>query len=229
MERYPALGSNECHLLHRNRTSDEWENILSLLRFRWSVFDRFNIENYRFFIPQEHSRKHPLATGCETNLCTLFQLHDRLFNISQCINDFYSSIIVVYVTVSFITAMFSIVFQITELFHYFKGETNGMSIMAASYVVWSIPNISLILLLLHTCENTRNMAYDTSSYVHKIIEKQANFMLRSDIFYCKLKAFSFQMLHCKRTFRFSGHGLFNFDYTFIFSVSFWGDSITLYQ
>lgn len=114
--------------------------------------------------------------------------------------------------------MFGIVFVTKEIFYHFKGE-NNMSIMAASYIVWSIPSVALIFLLLHACEYTRNMAYDTSLCVHKIIQKRPIFMLESDIFYSKMKAFSLQMLHRKRTFNFSGQGLFNFDYTFIFSVS----------
>lgn len=154
----------------------------------------------------------------EKNLCTIFELHDRLLDISERINDFYSTNAVIFVTVSFIALMFGIVFVTKEIFYHFKGE-NNMSIMAASYIVWSIPNISLIFLLLHTCETTRNMAYDTSLCVHKIIQKRPIFMVESDIFYSKMKAFSLQLLHRKRTFNFNGQGLFNFDYTFIFSVS----------
>lgn len=112
--------------------------------------------------------------------------------------------------------MFGTVLEIKELFHRFNGD-DELTIMAASYVLWAIPNLSIVLLLLYTCEKTRDMAYDTSSWVHKIIQQQSNFM--SDTFYCKMKAFSLKVLHRKRTFNFTGQGLFNLDYTFIFSVS----------
>lgn len=161
--------------------------------------------------------EHPLENVSEKNLSTLFELHDRLMDVSERINDIYSANMVVFVTVSFISTMFGIVFESKELFYQFEGD-DDMSYSAASYVVWAIPSITLIFLLLHACENTRQVAYDASLCVHKIIQKRPIFMLDSEFFYSKMKAFSLQMLHRKKTFNFNGQGLFNFDYTFIFSV-----------
>lgn len=151
-------------------------------------------------------------------MCTFFEMHDQLMDISERINDFYSANVVVFITVSFIAAMFGIVFVTKEIFYHFKGE-NNMSLMAVSYIVWAIPSLTLIILLLHACENTRNVAYNASLCVHRLMQKRPIFLLESDIFYNKMKAFSLQMLHRKKTFNFNGQGLFNFDYTFIFSVS----------
>lgn len=137
---------------------------------------------------------------------------------SETTNQCYSTITIVYVTISFIYAMFGIFFETKELFYNFKNEEN-LSHMAISYILWAIHYNGIIFVLLHVCEVTRESAYDTSMIVHKIIQKKPSFMLHSDIYYNKMKSFSLHVLHRKKTFNFSGQGLFNFDYTFIFSVS----------
>lgn len=43
-------------------------------------------------------------------------------------------------------------------------------------------------------------------------------MLNDEIYYNKMKSFTLQILHRKNTFNFNGLGLFQLDYTFIFSV-----------
>lgn len=147
----------------------------------------------------------------------LFELHDRMMNVSESINQCYSTNTVVYVTVSFILAMFGIFFETKEIFYNFKNEFN-LAMMATSYILWAIQNNSIIIVLLHLCEGTRENAYDSSMIVHKIVQKKPLFLLQSNIFYNKMKSFSLQTLHRKKTFSFSGQGLFIFDYTFLFSV-----------
>lgn len=147
----------------------------------------------------------------------LFELHDRLMNVSESINQCYSTNTVVYVTVSFILAMFGIFFETKEIFYNFKNELN-LAMMATSYILWGIQNNSIIIVLLHLCEGTREHAYDSSMIVHKIVQKKPLFLLQSNIFYNKMKSFSLQTLHRKKTFSFSGQGLFIFDHTFLFSV-----------
>lgn len=153
----------------------------------------------------------------EKNLRLLFELHDRLMDVCEGTNQCYSINTVVYVTISFIYAMFGIFFETKELFYNFKDAEN-LSMMATSYILWAIQYNVIIFVLLHVCEGTREAAYDSSMIVHKILQKKPSFLLHSDIYYNKMKSFSLHVLHRKKTFNFTGQGLFNFDYTFIFSV-----------
>lgn len=154
----------------------------------------------------------------EKNFRILFELHDRMMNVSEETNECYSTNTVVYVTVSFVYAMFGIFFETKELFYNFKQDEN-LAMMATSYILWAIQYNAIIFMLLHVCEAAREAAYETPIIIHKIIQKKPLFLLHSDIYYNKMKSFTLNVLHRKNTFNFSGQGLFNFDYTFIFSVS----------
>lgn len=151
-------------------------------------------------------------------MCTLFELHDRLMDIAECVNQCYSSNAIIYVTISFVYAMFGLFFEAKELF-YDLPEGLNLSFMATSYIFWSLQFTMVIFILLRICQDTRDSAYETAIIVHKIFHKQPIFMLKCDNYYNKMKAFTINVLHRKNTFQFSGQGLFNFDYTFIFSVS----------
>lgn len=165
--------------------------------------------NYR----QQSSR--PIT---ELSLRKLFQLHDRLTEVSENVNKCFCKHIVVYVTISFILGMFGIFFVIKEIFYDFSNEAN-LTHMACSYVLWSAQYGGVILILLRVCERARRSAFETPLIVHKIVQRKPEFMQRHDIYYNKMKSFTLHALHRKKTFRFSGQGLFLFDYTFIFSVS----------
>lgn len=154
----------------------------------------------------------------EKSLRILFELHDRLMDMSEATNQCYSTNAIVFVTISFIYAMFGIFFETKELFYNFKKEEN-LWMMATSYILWAAQYNAIIFILLHLCEVTRDAAYDSSMIVHKILQKKPSFLLQSNIYYNKMKSFSLHVLHRKKTFNFSGQGLFVFDYTFIFSVS----------
>lgn len=43
-------------------------------------------------------------------------------------------------------------------------------------------------------------------------------MVTDEIYYTKMKSFTLEILHRKKNFHFNGLGMFNLDYTFIFSV-----------
>lgn len=139
-------------------------------------------------------------------------------DMSEATNQCYSTNAIVFVTISFIYAMFGIFFETKELFYNFKKEEN-LWMMATSYILWAAQYNAIIFMLLHLCEVTRDAAYDSSMIVHKILQKKPSFLLQSNIYYNKMKSFSLHVLHRKKTFNFSGQGLFVFDYTFIFSVS----------
>lgn len=153
----------------------------------------------------------------EQSIRILFEMHEVLMNVSEEANQFYSTNTIPYVTVSFCYALFGIVFETKALSH--SPNNTTIIVMATSYILWAIQYIAIIIILLHTCELTRESAFDTSTIVHKILQKKPTFLLHSDIYFNRMKSFSLHLLHHKQTFNFSGQGLFVFDYTFVFSVS----------
>lgn len=167
---------------------------------------------------QFNYKQHSSQTITEHNLRKLFQLHDRLVEACEMANKCFSKQTVVYVTISFILGMFGIFFVIKEIFYDFSNESN-LTHMACSYVLWSSQYGCVIVILLRVCEEARRLASETPLIVHKIVQRKPLFMLRHDIYYNKMKAFTLHSLHRKKTFQFSGQGMFSFDYTFIFSVS----------
>lgn len=114
--------------------------------------------------------------------------------------------------------MFGVFFETKELFYNFPNDLN-LSKMATSYILWAVQYISIIFILLRVCEETRSSAYEAANIVRKIIQSKPKFMQNDDYYYNQMKSFIIQMLQRKKTFNFSGEGLFIFDYTFIFSVS----------
>lgn len=147
----------------------------------------------------------------------LFGMHDHLLDLSESVNRSFSTNTIIYVTVSFVYAMFGVFFETKELFYDFPNDLN-LSMMATSYILWALQYIAIIFILLRVCEGARGSAYEAAMIVHKIVQKKPKFM-EDDCFYNKMKSFTIHLLHRKKTFNFSGEGLFIFDYTFIFSVS----------
>lgn len=93
-------------------------------------------------------------------------------------------------------------------------------ITATSYIIWALFTGLVIYTILTICARTREEAYESALIVHKILQNKPIFMLNDEIYYNKMKSFTLQILHRKNTFNFNGLGLFNLDYTFIFSVRF---------
>lgn len=98
-----------------------------------------------------------------------------------------------------------------------------MLLYASSYLYWGVIHACLIYALLNMCTRTRNEARESAFIVHKLIQAKPIF-LRDDRdvderYYKKIKSFTLQLLHQKKQFHFHGLGLFELDYTFIFSVS----------
>lgn len=154
----------------------------------------------------------------EKNLQQLFDIHDKLLNLSEYSNGSFSINSIIYVTVTFVYVMFGVFFETKELFYNFPNDLN-LSRMALSYILWAVQYLSIIFILLRVCEETRASAYETANIVRKIIQRKPKFMQNDDYYYKQMKSFIIQMLQRKKTFNFSGEGLFIFDYTFIFSVS----------
>lgn len=153
----------------------------------------------------------------ERDLGALFVLHDRLMDVSEVINRCYAINTMAYVTVAFVYTIFGIFFGAKLLRN---NMNNGviLSMIASSYILWSIQYIVVMTVLLKQCKATREAAYDTTMAVHKILVKKPLFLLETDFYYTKMKSFSLHVLHRKKTYNFSGHGLFICDYTLIFSV-----------
>lgn len=146
-------------------------------------------------------------------------MHDHLLDISESVNNSFSTNTIIYVTVSFIYVMFGVFFETKELFYDFPSDLN-LSMMATSYILWAFQYIAIIFILLRACEAARGSAYEAAMIIHKIVQKKPKFLLENDCYYNKMKSFTIHVLHRKKTFNFSGEGLFILDYTFIFSVNF---------
>lgn len=86
-------------------------------------------------------------------------------------------------------------------------------------MIWCVLTALVIYTVLTICTKTREEAYESALIVHKILQNKPVFMLNDEIYYNKMKSFTLQILHRKNTFNFNGLGLFQLDYTFIFSVS----------
>lgn len=86
-------------------------------------------------------------------------------------------------------------------------------------MIWCVLTALVIYTILTICTKTREEAYESALIVHKILQNKPVFMLNDEIYYNKMKSFTLQILHRKNTFNFNGLGLFQLDYTFIFSVS----------
>lgn len=98
------------------------------------------------------------------------------------------------------------------------GQNTRLILVATSYLLWGILLAMVIYKILSICTRTREEAYESALIVHKILQNKPVFMLNDEIFYNKMKSFTLQILHRKKTFNFNGLGLFQLDYTFIFSV-----------
>lgn len=147
----------------------------------------------------------------------MFELHNRLMDLAQNINKCYASALLVFVTGIFVFSIFGLFFETKVLFWSWEKSTK-LILISTSPVLWVIAGLANVYVLLSVCESARSAAYETPLIVHKIMQKKPSFMQHNDTYYNKMKSFTIQVLHRKRTFNFSALGLFNFDYTFIFSV-----------
>lgn len=173
----------------------------------------------------QHNTKTPIksaATSMPTNLHLkmhlLFEQHDQLLEISEWLNCVYALQIVTFVTVAFVKVLFGFFFE-TKVIFWLWGQNTRLTLLAVSYLLWSVLMLAIIYLLLSVCTLTRNEAYRSAMIVHKILQKKPIFVSNNEIYYNKLKAFTLKILHRKTSFKFNGFGLFVLDFTFIFSVA----------
>lgn len=171
---------------------------------------------FLFFL-QTNSASNGFKKVCHNNLRMMFELHNRLMDLAQNINKCYASALLVFVTGIFVLSIFGLFFQTKVLFWSWEKSTK-LVLISTSPVLWVIAGLANVYVLLSVCESARSAAYETPLIVHKIMQKKPLFMQHNDTYYNKMKSFTIQVLHRKRTFNFSALGLFNFDYTFIFSV-----------
>lgn len=169
----------------------------------------------------DFSQTNPASNGlqkvCHNNLRMIFELHNRLMDLAQNINKCYASALLVFVTSIFVLSIFGLFFETKVLFWSWEKSTK-LVLISTSPVLWVIAGLANVYVLLNVCESARSAAYETPLIVHKIMQKKPFFMQQNDTYYNKMKSFTIQVLHRKKTFNFSALGLFNFDYTFIFSV-----------
>ncbi|XP_037038933.1 gustatory and pheromone receptor 33a-like [Bradysia coprophila] len=158
-----------------------------------------------------------LPKDMHKNMDSLFALHDSLLDISEDINDVYAIQIVTFITVSFVTILFGFFFE-TKVIFWLWGKNTQLILIASSYLIWSVMTALIIYTILTICTKAREAAYESALIVHKILQNKPVFMLNDEIYYNKMKSFTLQILHRKNTFNFNGLGLFQLDYTFIFSA-----------
>lgn len=171
--------------------------------------------------PNTKTPTKPAATSMPANLHLkmhlLFEQHDQLLEISEWLNCIYALQIVTFVSVAFVRVLFGFFFE-TKVIFWLWGQNTRLSLLAVSYLLWSVLMLAIIYLLLSVCTATRNEAYRSAMIVHKILQKKPIFVSNNEIYYNKLKAFTLKILHRKSSFKFNGMGLFVLDFTFIFSV-----------
>lgn len=172
----------------------------------------------KIFPEAPNENKSAFKSISENSFQQLFDVHDKLLDLSEYSNSSFSTNSIIYVTASFVYFMFGVFFETKELFYSFPNDLN-LAKMATSYTLWAVQYMSIIFILLRMCEKTRGSAYEAANIVHKIILSKPKFMQNDDYYYNQMKSFIIQMLQRKKTFNFSGEGLFIFDYTFICSVS----------
>ncbi|KAJ6649967.1 Gustatory and pheromone receptor 33a, partial [Pseudolycoriella hygida] len=164
-----------------------------------------------------------LPRDLHKNMDSLFGLHDSLLDISESINDVYAIQIVTFVTVSFVTILFGFFFETKvkvkhKVIFWLWGKNTQLILIGSSYLIWSVMTALIIYTILTICTKAREAAYESALIVHKILQNKPVFMLNDEIYYNKMKSFTLQILHRKNTFNFNGLGLFQLDYTFIFSA-----------
>lgn len=203
--------------MEKSDASEHIRTIFSNVEFPKSTKQRiFSI--VKIFPGGPNKKESACKSITENSLQQLFDIHDKLLDLSEYSNRSFSTNSIVYVTVAFVYVMFGVFFETKELFYNFPNDLN-LSKMASSYILWATQYMSIIFILLRMCEETRSSAYESANIVRKIIQSEPELMQNNDYFYNQMKSFTIQMLHRKKTFNFSGEGLFIFDYTFIFSVS----------
>lgn len=153
----------------------------------------------------------------ENDLPRIFGCHDRLVDLIEQINEFYSPITVIFIARYFVMAIFGLFFIAKVLF--WSWEKNlRLILMSTTYNLWSILGIIEIFIIMNACQTTQQQAFRTSFFVYELIQKQPKFFIQNEINFVRSKSFIIQVLHRKKSFSFSGIGLFNLDYSFIFSV-----------
>lgn len=207
------------HILANSDASEHIRTISSKDEIHPSKSSKQRIFSIKKILPEAPNKKESAFKSIsENSLQQLFDVHDKLLDLSEYSNRSFSTNSIIYVTVSFVYVMFGVFFETKELFYNFPNDLN-LQKMATSYLLWAAQYIFIIFILLRMCEETRGTAFETANIVRKIIQSKPKSMQNDDYYYNQMKSFIIQMLHRKKTFNFSGEGLFIFDYTFIFSVS----------
>ncbi|XP_011189177.2 gustatory and pheromone receptor 33a [Zeugodacus cucurbitae] len=153
----------------------------------------------------------------ETNLPSLFKLHDKILSLSVLVNAEFGAQCVPYMAACFVITIFGI-FLVTKVMFIVGGKNQLLDYVIYLYVIWSFTTMMVGYFVLRLCCNTNAHSKQSAMLVHEIMQKKPAFMLGNDIYYNKMKAFTLQFLHWEGYFQFNGIGLFALDYTFIFST-----------
>lgn len=151
------------------------------------------------------------------HLKVVFLLHDKLIDLTENINDFFALTVAIHITVTYVMLLFGVFFMAKVLFWNSERSVH-MILYSLNFIFWSLNGCFVLYLLLFFCETTRENIFHSSTYIYDLTQSDAEFLVDNDHYYHQLKAFTIQLLHRKKVFTFSAVGLFNLDFTFIFSV-----------
>ncbi|KAL5273580.1 Gr33a family protein [Megaselia abdita] len=152
----------------------------------------------------------------EHTMTDLFRVHEKILSLSVMTNNEFAPQIVPFMTMCFCITLYGIFIE-TKVIFVAGGINDFLDYIANTFVIWSIITIFVAYLVLRLCCNAYNDMKKTAMIIHEIMQKKPPFMLGSDLYYNKMKAFTLQYLHWEGYFQFNGCGLFSLDYTFIFS------------
>lgn len=154
----------------------------------------------------------------QRNFKDIFLLYDKLIDLTEKINGFFAATIAIYITITYITLLYGVFFMAKVLFSNWK-KSKQTILLSLNFILWSLNGCFILFMLLFLCERMRNKIFKSSNHIYKITQSGAQFINENEHYYHQMKAFTIQLLHRKKVFTFTAVGLFNLDFTFIFSVS----------
>uniref|UniRef100_A0A182FEN2 Gustatory receptor n=2 Tax=Anopheles albimanus TaxID=7167 RepID=A0A182FEN2_ANOAL len=157
---------------------------------------------------------HELISG--DRLTYMFIIHENVAKLAEHINAAYSLQIIAIVSVAFVNTLFAFFIETKLLF--WNLQMHDLILQAARYAFEWIPGCLLIYYMLLVCASTHSEFFKSATLLHKLLQYKSNFFIDDQALFERSKAIALQLLHRKRVSLFDGSGLFQLDFTFIFSI-----------
>ncbi|XP_050094102.1 gustatory and pheromone receptor 33a-like [Anopheles aquasalis] len=157
---------------------------------------------------------HDLISG--DRLTYMFIIHENVAKLAEYINAAHSLQVIAIVSVAFVNTLFAFFIETKLLF--WNLHMYDLILQAARYAFEWIPGCLLIYYMLLVCASTHNELFKSATLLHKLLQYKSNFFIDDQALFERSKAIALQLLHRKRVSLFDGSGLFQLDFTFIFSI-----------